>query len=413
MSDKAYTVIGTNVVIDCGTVEEAIAYERELWANQPYAPATPAPLDIPTIVGLLNSDHGFRIQTITSGEQDCRCWFHVAARKAIEPLPATPAPLDVQTTTTDDDAWLTGKTQTRQVPEWASEGYHHTERPERDATPAPLDEVECGASDTPMSVRVSRANPAMDIEAYLIGHGIEHGLAHGLADDSIAAHRSATPASLPDVRGEVLPIMLRPAVDMDTAPAPLDGPYTVAKIEYAADDFWDVLDANGEKIALCGEADARLIAAALNTATPAPLDDNTVTINLRRWVESLIAHADDKDGMVWVTKAEIVSVLALATPAPLDAMCAACGHDDPHVKNGGCGLDLWREGPPPYFDQCMCDGRIGSRIVRFWTATPAPLDVERLTYAFRKGGARLHEETWHVHEDDLPAIAAAYAEEMK
>jgi len=64
------------------------------------------------------------------------------------------------------------------------------------ATPAPLDEVECGASDTPMSVRVSRANPAMDIEAYLIGHGIEHGLAHGLADDSIAAHRSATPASL-------------------------------------------------------------------------------------------------------------------------------------------------------------------------------------------------------------------------
>jgi hypothetical protein len=42
VSDKAYTVIGTNVVIDCGTVEEAIAYERELWANQP---ATPAPLD--------------------------------------------------------------------------------------------------------------------------------------------------------------------------------------------------------------------------------------------------------------------------------------------------------------------------------------------------------------------------------
>jgi len=46
VSDKAYTVIGTNVVIDCGTVEEAIAYERELWANQPYAPATPAPLDV-------------------------------------------------------------------------------------------------------------------------------------------------------------------------------------------------------------------------------------------------------------------------------------------------------------------------------------------------------------------------------
>ena len=54
-------------------------------------------------------------------------------------------------------------------------------------------------------------------------------------------------------------------------PAPLDGPYTVSKIEYAADDIWDVLDANGEKIALCGEADARMIAAALNAATPAPL----------------------------------------------------------------------------------------------------------------------------------------------
>ena len=45
MSEWAYTVIGTNVVIDCGTAEEAVAYERELWANQPYAPATPAPLD--------------------------------------------------------------------------------------------------------------------------------------------------------------------------------------------------------------------------------------------------------------------------------------------------------------------------------------------------------------------------------
>jgi hypothetical protein len=60
------------------------------------------------------------------------------------PDDATPAPLTQQTTTTDDDAWLTGKTQTRQQPEWASEGYHYTERPERAATPAPLD-VFCAA----------------------------------------------------------------------------------------------------------------------------------------------------------------------------------------------------------------------------------------------------------------------------
>ena len=46
MSEWAYTVIGTNVIIDCGTAEEAVAYERELWANQPYAPATPAPLAV-------------------------------------------------------------------------------------------------------------------------------------------------------------------------------------------------------------------------------------------------------------------------------------------------------------------------------------------------------------------------------
>ena len=39
MSERSYTVIGTNVVIDCGTVEEAVAYERELWMNHPAAPA--------------------------------------------------------------------------------------------------------------------------------------------------------------------------------------------------------------------------------------------------------------------------------------------------------------------------------------------------------------------------------------
>jgi len=34
---------------------------------------------------------------------------------------------------------------------------------------------------------------------------------------------------------------------------------------------------------------------------------------------------------------------------------------------------------------------------------------DALEAAFIKGGARLHEETWHVHEEDMPAIAAALA----
>lgn len=32
---------------------------------------------------LLSSDHGFRIQTIVSGEQDCRCPMHGALRVAL------------------------------------------------------------------------------------------------------------------------------------------------------------------------------------------------------------------------------------------------------------------------------------------------------------------------------------------
>jgi len=92
VSDKAYTVIGTNVVIDCGTVEEAIAYERELWANQPYAPpvytlaATPAPLPC------LKPDFGgddCRFWSATYGQAPCA---NCAKRYA---LAATPAPPDV------------------------------------------------------------------------------------------------------------------------------------------------------------------------------------------------------------------------------------------------------------------------------------------------------------------------------
>jgi len=76
VSDKAYTVIGTNVVIDCGTVEEAIAYERELWANQPYAPATPAPLDVDRFMraqvaaGLRGSAWGIAIVQKVAREYD-------------------------------------------------------------------------------------------------------------------------------------------------------------------------------------------------------------------------------------------------------------------------------------------------------------------------------------------------------
>jgi hypothetical protein len=50
--------------------------------------------------------------------------------------------------------------------------------------------------------------------------------------------------------------------------APSDGPYTVRRVEDSANDWWSVDDANGEGIALCGEEDARRIAALLNAAAP-------------------------------------------------------------------------------------------------------------------------------------------------
>ena len=118
-------------------------------------------------------------------------------------------------------------------------------------------------------------------------------------------------------------------------------PLDVACVDPAMHDVW---------VRVCGCEDA---------AIPAPLDDNTVTINLRRWVESLIAHADDKDGMVWVTKAEIVSVLALATPAPLDVM-TPCLFVPPHE---------------PFYCRIHADVRLrltDERCRR--AATPAPLD---------------------------------------
>ena len=43
-----------------------------------------------------------------------------------------------------------------------------------------------------------------------------------MVEERIAAFAAATPAPLPDVRGEVLPIKVRPAVDLAVTPAPLD-----------------------------------------------------------------------------------------------------------------------------------------------------------------------------------------------
>ena len=53
--------------------------------------------------------------------------------------------------------------------------------------------------------------------------------------------------------------------------------------------------------------------------------------------------------------------------------CPACGHDDPHLKNGPyCGADVeyGKDGLPPYFLQCACEaptgGSPGPRIVEEW-----------------------------------------------
>jgi len=64
---KAYTVIGTNVVIDCGTVEEAIAYMDRLHA-------TPAPLDGHQTPGEF---HDYRVACSVCGEPG---FLHVSWR---------------------------------------------------------------------------------------------------------------------------------------------------------------------------------------------------------------------------------------------------------------------------------------------------------------------------------------------
>jgi len=150
MSDKAYTVIGTNVIIDCGTAEEAIAYERELWANQPYAPATPAPLGPLVADGCPACHHPDHDPG--SCEWCPRCELHTddafAWVQRIDPdLIATPAPLDGRRTAA---AAAFAEALHRDVP-WFVGGSQDAENAMLDAieaearatlaaTPAPLDE---------------------------------------------------------------------------------------------------------------------------------------------------------------------------------------------------------------------------------------------------------------------------------
>jgi len=125
---KAYTVIGTNVVIDCGTVEEAIAYERELWANQPYAPATPAPLDV----------------ALPPGDPTLMSGYKPAKRTAATSV--TPAPLDVtpEAAVMGTDARLWASEFVRLFGNDPDEGtmlgwFANAIEAGRAATPAPLD----------------------------------------------------------------------------------------------------------------------------------------------------------------------------------------------------------------------------------------------------------------------------------
>ena len=113
MSEWAYTVIGTNVVIDCETVEEAVAYMDRL-------AATPAPL-------------------MSKGEADARIDLMKMTKQRddlLEALAATPAPLDVLVAARAVvDAWEETVTATViSRTNWAIERLRYAL-----ATPAPLD----------------------------------------------------------------------------------------------------------------------------------------------------------------------------------------------------------------------------------------------------------------------------------
>jgi hypothetical protein len=81
--------------------------------------------------------------------------------------------------------------------------------------------------------------------------------------------------------------------------APSDGPYTVRRVEDSAHDWWSVDDANGEGIALCGEEDARRIAALLNAAAPSDgLREAALAVvnaaepdeGFEGWIDYLVPH---------------------------------------------------------------------------------------------------------------------------
>ena len=178
MSDwKAYTVIGTNVVIDCGTVEEAIAYERELWANQPYAPATPAPLDV----------------ALPPGDPTLMSGYKPAKRTAATSV--TPAPLDGRRTAA---AATFAEALHRDVP-WFVGG-------SQDAENAMIDAIEAEARATPAPLDVLVAARDVDLSWFVADLG-----------DGTVKMRYAS--DLPRVLNALREAL---AANKDAAPAPLD-----------------------------------------------------------------------------------------------------------------------------------------------------------------------------------------------
>jgi hypothetical protein len=97
------------------------------------------------------------------------------------------------------------------------------------------------------------------------------------------------------------------AIDRETGA--YGGPASVPEAEpldrwVQHDEYCPAIGAKGE--CNCGLTDAL---AAYRASVPAP--------GLRRWAESLLTHAE-RDGLVWVTKAEVRAALAATPPPALD-----------------------------------------------------------------------------------------------
>jgi len=288
VSEWAYTVIGTNVVIDCGTAEEAVAYERELWANQPYAPTTPAPLDgrrtaaAATFAEALHRD----VPWFVGGSQDAEN----AMLDAIEAeARATLAPLDVLVAEEAVYAALLYINQRTPRPRAAralmdalrQDGYE-VRRVTLAATPAPLDAL-CGAV-------LTCALPIL--------HDGDHERA-----DGIRWTWPATPAPL-DV-DEDWKALYDNAVEKVNALWFAAQPIIDAAIDIFPEEWIDPESSMAMPVTLRGR-DVFALRAAL--ATPAPLDDDG-------WQERGNPGDD-------------------ATPAPLDAALCDCGDGYPSYGIG-------------------------------------------------------------------------------